>query len=141
MTRYLLDTNIVSDVFKPLPSASLTAWMEEQNDEDLYISSVTIAEVRRGVLLKPVGSKRAELEAWFAGPVGPLALFEGRILPFDERAALIWARLMVEGTTAGRPRSPFDTIIAAIAGANDCVIVTDNRKDFWGVDQINPLRP
>lgn len=141
MTRYLLDTNIVSNVFKPLPSKSLIAWMAEQNDETLYISSVTVAEVWRGVLMKPAGSKRAELEAWFAGPSGPVALFEGRILPFDSGAALIWAQLMVDGTAAGRSRNPFDTIIAAIAQANDCVIVTDNQKDFWGVELINPLRP
>jgi predicted nucleic acid-binding protein len=67
-------------------------------------------------------------------------LFAGRVLPFDERAGLIWARLMAEGTAKGRPRSALDTIIAAIAEANDCVVVTDNEKDFAGIVIVNPLR-
>jgi predicted nucleic acid-binding protein len=54
-------------------------------------------------------------------------LFAGRVLPFDEGASLIWARLMVEGSAKGRPRSPLDMIVAAIAEANDCVIVTENE--------------
>lgn len=140
MTRYLLDTNIISDAIKPIPSASLIAWLEQQNDEDLYISSFTIAELRRGILMKPTGSKRTALEAWFAGPAGPLTLFRNRILPFDDRAALIWARLMVDGSTVGRPKDPLDTIIAAIAEANDCVVVTDNARDFAGMKVINPIR-
>lgn len=74
------------------------------------------------------------------GPDGPQALFAGRVLPFDERAALIWARLMAEGTAKGRLRSPLDMIIAAVAEANDCVVVTENEKDFAGVKIINPLR-
>jgi hypothetical protein len=63
------------------------------------------------------------------------------VLPFDEKAALIWARLMAEGTAAGRPRSALDTIIAAVAVANDCVLVTDNDKDFAGLRVVNPLHP
>ena len=140
MTRYLLDTNIISNVTRSVPSKALMDWMAEQADEDLFISSLTVAEIRRGVLEKPAGKKRRELEHWFAGPDGPRALFAGRVLAFDENAALIWARLMAEGTTAGRPRSALDMIIAAIAEANECVVVTDNNKDFAGLDIVNPLR-
>jgi predicted nucleic acid-binding protein len=114
--------------------------MAEQSDADLFISSLTVAEIRRGVLQKPAGTKRRALERWFSGPDGPIALFAGRILPFDESAALIWARLMSDGTAKGRPRSPLDMIIAAVAQANDCIIVTDNVKDFAGFRVVNPLR-
>jgi predicted nucleic acid-binding protein len=137
--RYLLDTNIISNVTKPSPSESLLAWMAEQNDEDLYISSLTVAELRRGVLEKPAGKRRHQLEAWFSGPEGPQTLFAGRVLPFDEKAALIWGRLMAEGKVKGRPRSALDTIIAAVAEANGCIVVTGNEKDFADIATITPL--
>ena len=140
MTRYLLDTNIISNVTKPTPSEALLVWMGEQVDEDLFIASLTVAEIHRGILEKPAGRKRNQLDTWFFGPEGPLALFAGRVLPFDEKAALIWARLMAEGTAKGRPRSALDTIIAAIAEANDCIVVTDNEKDFTDIEIVNPLR-
>lgn len=140
MTRYLLDTNIISNIIKPAPSPSLLAWMAQQIDEDLFVSALTIAEIRRGVLEKPAGRKRDQLEAWFSGPEGPSALFAGRVLSFDEKAGMIWAQLMAEGKAKGRPRSALDTIIAATAEANDCVVVTDNEKDFVDNKIINPLR-
>ena len=140
MTRYLLDTNIISNVTKPTPSESLVAWMAERADEDLFIASLTVAEIRRDVLEKPAGRKRDRLEAWFSGPEGPQALFAGRVLPFDEKAGLVWARLMAEGRTKGRPRSALDMIVAVIAEANDCTVVTDNEKDFAGLSILNPLR-
>ena len=140
MTRYLLDTNIISNVVKPRPSEALIAWMEERDDEDLFIASLTVAEIGRGLLEKPAGKKRAQLQRWFSGPEGPEKLFAGRVLAFDEKAALIWARLMTEGTATGRPRSALDMIIAAVAEANDCVVVSDNEKDFAGVEVVNPMR-
>jgi toxin FitB len=140
VTRYLLDTNIISNVTKPSPSEQLVSWMQEQADEDLFISSLTVAEVYRGVLEKPAGRKQRELERWFAGPERPQALFSGRVLPFDEQAGLVWARLMAEGTTSGRPRSALDMMIAATAEANDCVVVTDNEQHFAGLPIVNPLR-
>jgi toxin FitB len=142
VTRYLLDTNIISNVVKPNPSPALLEWMAERIDQDLFISTLTVAEIQRGLLEKPKGKKRALLEAWFTGPEGPQALFAGRVLPFDEKAALIWARLMADGTAKGRPRSALDTIIAAIAEANDCVIATDNEKDkdFAGLKFVNRIR-
>lgn len=140
MTRYLLDTNIISNVVKPEPSAALVAWMAEQADTKLFVSALTIGEIQRGLLEKPKGKKRSLLEAWFSGPEGPQALFAGRVLPFDEKAALAWARLMADGTAKGRPRSALDAIIAAVAEVNECIVVTDNEKDFAGVNFINPMR-
>lgn len=138
--RYLLDTNIISNVIKPSPSPTLLTWMAEQHDDDLFIASLTVAEIRRGILEKPAGRRRNQLEDWFVGPEGPQALFAGRVLPFDEAAALIWARFMTDGKTAGRPKSALDRIVAAVAEANGCVVVTDNEKDFSCVEITNPLR-
>ena len=138
--RYLLDTNVISDITKSTPSQSLLAWMAEQLDEDLCIASLTLADIRRGILEKAAGKRRDELETWFRGPEGPQTLFAGRVLPFDEKAGLVWARLMADGKAKGRPRSALDTIIAAVAEANDCVVVTDNNKDFSGIRTLNPFR-
>ena len=140
MTRYLLDTNIISNTIKPLPSEALLQWMAEQTDDSLFISSLSLAEVWRGILEKPAGKKRLELEAWFSGPEGPPALFRGRVLPIDESAALVWGHLMAAGTAAGRPRSALDMVIAAIAQSNNCILVTDNEKHFPTIDVFNPLR-
>ena len=87
---------------------------------------------------EPEGKKRAALKAWFASNEGPQSLFAGRILPFEEKAALIWGQLMAEAKAGGRPQSALDTIVAAIVQANGCVIVTDNERDFHGIEIINP---
>lgn len=140
MKRYLLDTNIISEPTRPHPSPSLLNWLAVQADEDLFISSMSIAEVRRGILCLPRGRKRARLEAWYDSPAGPAQVFGSRLLAFDEKAALQWASFMAEGDMLGRPRSPLDMIIAAIAAAHDCILVSGNERHFRGVvDVINPL--
>jgi predicted nucleic acid-binding protein len=140
VTRYLLDTNIVSNSLKPQPNTVIQTWLEAQESEDLFISTFTIAELWRGVLQRAPGRRRQELHSWFTGPSGPEALFQGRVLPFDTRAALEWARLMAEGTLAGRPRGGLDMIIAAIAVTHNCLVVTLNERHFRGaVEFLNPL--
>ena len=140
--RYLLDTNIISHVLKPRHLRSLLrpGWLSRQMM--IYSSPhyCTLAEIRRGILEKPAGRRRDQLESWFAGPEGPQVLFAGRVLPFDEKAAILWARLMADGKAKDRPRSALDTIIASIAEANECVVVTDDEKDFADVQIVNPLR-
>lgn len=140
MSRYLLDTNIISNVTKPAPSEFLLAWMSEQCDENLFITSLTVGEIWRNILAVPAGRKFDSLKKWFDGPEGPLVLFDGRILPFDTRSSIEWAKLITEGAARGRPRSQLDMILAAIAVTNDCIVVTDNEKDFAGLNFINPLR-
>nr|WP_314623099.1 PIN domain-containing protein [uncultured Noviherbaspirillum sp.] len=139
MSRYLLDTNIISNITKPTPSNVLIEWISNQRDQDLFIASLTVGEIWRGLLIMPAGRKQDQLKKWFNGPEGPLALFDGRILSLDHRAAIVWAKLMAEGSARGQPRSALDMIIAAIASANKCIVATDNEKDFAGLDYINPL--
>lgn len=141
MTRYLLDTNIVSQFTKPRPSDRLADWMAEQNDDDLFLSVQTIGEIWRGLLIMPAGARRNALLVWFSGPEGPQARFPGRILAYGVEAATKWAELMAEGRVSGQTRSVIDMIIAATALVNDCVLVTDNERDFDGVvEVINPVR-
>ncbi len=140
MNRYLLDTNILSNPVKPSPSVSLTRWLEGQPDESLCTCSLNLAELWSGILALPSGKRRLALEDWFAGPRGPMVFFRGRILPFDEKAALVWGRIMSDGKRAGKPRSPTDMILAAVAEVNGCILVTDNEKHFAGLKFINPTR-
>ena len=70
-----------------------------------------------------------------------MAALTGRIFDSDLAAARVWARLIVEGEQAGRPRSVSDMIVVAIAEANGCVVVTDNGRDFTGIEILNPMRP
>jgi len=140
--RYLLDTNIISNIVKPVPSESLLDWMAARDDTELFIASLTVAEIFRGILEMPAGKRRDTLTEWFSGPEGPQALFAGRVLSFDVPASLIWSRLMAEGKAQGRPRSALDMIIGAIGRANACVVATANERHFAGaVDCFNPLRP
>lgn len=140
MTGSLLDTNIISNLIKPDPSPPLLAWMAQQQDADLFIAAVTLGEIRRGILQMPGGRKRTRLELWFAGEDGPLAVFAGRILPFDADASMVWAHLMSDGRLRGRPRDAIDTMLAAIAPVHGLVVVTDNERDFDGLPFLNPVR-
>jgi predicted nucleic acid-binding protein len=99
--------------------------MAQQVDEDLFM----LSNGRRDPV-RAIGDPPEDLQALFAGCV----------LPFDENAGIVWAQLIAGGTARGQPRSPLDMIVAAIAEANDCVVVTDNEKDFAGVKIVNPLR-
>jgi toxin FitB len=87
-----------------------------------------------------LGRSAGTWKSGLGGPEGPQALFRGRVLPFDESAALIWGHLMAAGNSTGRPRSALDTVIAAIAQSNNCVLVTDNERHFPGVELLNPIR-
>jgi len=139
LTRYLLDTNILSEGNKPSPSPTVGRWVQGQPPETLFIATFSLAEIERGILQRAAGQKQRALEAWFRGPQGPFSTFAGRILPFDERAASQWARFMSAGTATGRPRSALDMIIAATASANNCVVASLNDRDFAGVVPVfNP---
>lgn len=141
MTRYLLDTNVISNVVKPRPSPTLIDWLSRQRDEDLFIAAHTLAETWRGILTAPHGKKRDDLVAWFHGPEGPPAWFSSRILPYDTAGAIRWAEIIAEARTQGRTLSPTDMIIAATALEHGCIVVTDNERDFAGVVEIiNPVR-
>jgi predicted nucleic acid-binding protein len=140
VNRYLLDTNILSDPTKPRPSQPLADWLAKQSQDDLFIASLSVAEIWRGVEEKPEGRRRTELESWFEGPNGPQSVFAGHVLPFDEKAAIVWGRIMAEGTRGRRPRSPIDMILAAVAEANGIILVTGNEKHFAGMKFINPMR-
>ncbi len=135
----LLDTNIVSEVMRPRPDDHVIDWLNRQNSTDLYVSSVTIAEIIYGIWVLPDGRRKQTLQQRFEQFLK--TAFQYRILGFDEPEARIYGRLMGESRLAGRPMSIPDGQIAAIAVQNQCAIATRNIRDFnrCGVRLINPF--
>jgi len=138
MPGLLLDTNVISELINPTPAPAVVAWVGGQQVGDLYLSAVTIGELARGVARLPDSRKRTNLDRWVSNTLP--RQFEGRILPFDHGAAVIWGTLMGQGDRAGRPRSAADAQIAATALRHGLDIATRNLADFdgMGVTLVNP---
>lgn len=135
---YLLDTDVVSEWTKPQPNAELVAFLEAVDEDRLFLSVATPAEVRRGVDLLPEGRKRRGLDAWLAHDLRER--FDARILDVDAAVAEQWGRLSAKASRAGRPSSAIDCLIAATAAAHDLVVVTRNVSDFahFEIEILNP---
>ena len=134
----LLDTNVVSELLKPAPEPAVRAWLNSQDSAEVYLSAVSEAELRYGVALLAPGRRRERL----AEAVETLVReeFWERVLPFDGAAARCFAQITAERRRAGRPISPFDGQIVAIARARRAVLASRNGRDFEGCDVaiINP---
>ena len=134
----LLDTNVVSELMRATPSARVLAWMDALPPRDLFVSAITEAEVRTGVAILPVGSRRRGLADAIERTLG--GLFDGRVLPFDSDAARAYAEITAGSRAAGRPISQLDCQIAAIARSRGMAVATRNVRDFstTGVELIDP---
>jgi predicted nucleic acid-binding protein len=133
----VLDTNVVSEAMKPAPEPNVTAWLNDQAADTLYLSSVSLAELLFGVRALPEGKRRNLLGKTLDGL---LALFEGRVLPFDTAAARHYADLAAAARNGGRGLSTADGYIAAIAAARDYSVATRDAGPFQaaGLKVINP---
>ena len=135
----ILDTNVLSALMSVPPVAAVIQWMDEQAADRLFITAITVAEVRYGLGIMPEGRRRTDLitqaDAMFRQD------FRGRILTFDERAANAFGTLSSHRRALGRPISISDGYIAAIATVHAMPIVTRNVKDFeeLGLQLINPF--
>jgi toxin FitB len=138
--NFLLDTNIVSEWTKPRPNAGIVNWLAEADEDRIFISAITIAEIRYGVERLPQGVRRDRLNAWLTDDV-PLR-FEDRILPIDAKTGDCWGRVMARGRAAGRPVAAMDAFFAATSERYDLVLATRNIPDFeaLGIRLINPWR-
>jgi toxin FitB len=134
----LLDTNVISEPLKASGDQKVIAWINAQNIETLYISTIGLAELRFGIAVLPEGKRKDVLYTSLEQRILPL--FEGRILPFDTGASQSYATLRSKARAAGQTIAPADGYIAAIALTNNLSIATRDTKPFIaaGLTVINP---
>lgn len=124
---FLLDTNVVSEWTKLRPNAGVMAWLAAADEDQVFLSVVTLAELRHGIELL-TGRRRVSLDEWLRHD---LALrFEGRIIPIEPAIADEWGRLVALRETQGRPIGAMDALIAATAEVHSLTLVTRNNSDF-----------
>lgn len=134
----ILDTNVVSELMKSTPSAAVISWISAQLANDLYTTTITVAEILYGIELLPKGKRRDQLlreaDATFSED------FAGRILPFDEASARFFGAVAAGRRSQGRPIGTFDAQIAAITRVHGAIVATRDTGDFegCGVRLINP---
>jgi toxin FitB len=135
---FLLDTNIPSELTYPQPAPQVERCLERVNDEQLYFSVISMAEIWKGIAKLPDGKKRTQLQEWLASTLRPW--FAGRILPVTEPIAERMGRWAGEGEAKGRIVKMADGLIAATALEHDLTLATRNVKDFggFGVPLFNP---
>ncbi|MCG4274664.1 MULTISPECIES: type II toxin-antitoxin system VapC family toxin [Acetobacter] len=134
----LLDTNVISEPWKPAPEPRVLAWIDAQAIETLFLSAVTVAELRFGIGAMPVGRRRSVLHERLEQQVLPL--FEGRVLSFDLAASQAYAELMVRARSEGRAIGKADGYIAATAASRSYVVASRDVSPFEaaGVRVLNP---
>ncbi len=122
---FLLDTNVVSEWTKPRPNAGIVEWLARVEEDEVFLSVVTFAEIRHGIDRLPAGERRRRLDEWLRND---LALrFEGRIIGVDGAIADEWGRMIARREARGRA---MDALVAATAQVHDLTVVTRNAADF-----------
>ena len=136
---FLLDTNVVSEWTRPKPDTGVIEWLAEVDEDRVFISVITLAELRHGVERLAPGKRRAQLDEWLREEL-PLR-FEERILSIDEAVADTCGAVVAHRDAIGRPIQAMDALIAATAKVHRLTVVTRNIDDFQpSVDAINPWK-
>ena len=128
MNGWLLDTNILSELRKPKPEPNVISFVAQQPLDLLFLSTVTLAEIRFGIELVPDPARRAELQDWLTLKIRPM--FEGRVLPVDEDVMFKWRLLVEDGRKVGHTFSQPDLLIAATGLNYGLTIVTRDTSDY-----------
>ena len=136
--NFLLDTNVLSEMQRPAPDLKVLGWLDAVDEDRVFISVASIAEVRRGIALMNGGRRRDALAAWLTNDLP--ARFAERILPIDHAVAERWGDLMAQSRRSGVALSVMDGFFAATALAKGLTLVTRNVRDFaaFGVSHLNP---
>ena len=125
---YLLDTDVVSEWTHPTPDPRVVAFLETTDEDTMFLSVVTLAELRRGVDGLPAGRRRAALRDWLDHDL--IDRFDSRILGIDRDVAATWGRIMAQAERRGRAPGVMDAWIAAIAEVHALTVATRNTADF-----------
>jgi len=138
---FLLDTNVVSEWVRPQPDRNVISWLAEVDEDRVFISVISFAEIRWGVELLPVGRRRERLATWLAEEL-PVR-FEERILDIDQRVAETWGVVTARGQKIGLTLGSMDALVAATAEAHNLTLATRNVKDFQrlGIALFDPWQP
>lgn len=136
--RYLLDTCVVSEFTRARPEKRVIDWLNGQDQEQLYLSVVTLGEVQRGIHLLAPSNRRTVLEAWLSGEL--VTQFADRTLPLEGDTFLAWGTLVARLQQTGHLMGVFDSLIAATALHGQMTVVTRNVSDFQYA-QVNVLNP
>ena len=133
----VLDTNVISETFRPTPDAGVLAWLDDQPRESLFTTTPSVAEIRYGIVRLAKGRRRVQLMSLYEQMIGK---FDQRILPFDFAAAEVFSELFVERVKGGRSAGIFDLAIAAVAKSRGAAVATRNitHFDMIGIPVINP---
>ncbi|RXT53061.1 VapC toxin family PIN domain ribonuclease [Bosea sp. Tri-44] len=129
--RILLDTNVISEPQKPLPSAAVERFLRDTPEEGLFLSIITIAELYRGVALMTEGRRRTRLSEWVAAELPER--FGDRLLPITTSIAALWGDVMAQSRRNGLNISIMDGFLAATAAAHSLAIATRNVRHFTGL--------
>jgi hypothetical protein len=134
----IVDTNVISEAMRINPDASVSLWLDQQAPQQLFTTAITRAEIHYGIEIRPVSKQRAALAKSADAIFGET--FAGRVLPFDDDAALFFAKIAAWRRRHGRAISEFDAQIAAIARSRSAIVATRNTRHFedCGVKVINP---
>jgi len=138
MRGFLLDTNCISEPVRSRPKTRVLEWLDAADEDSLYLSVLTLGEIRKGIASLPQGTRRTQLEAWLETDLRPR--FSGRIVPIDEAIAHRWGSLTGDAIRRGRTLSVIDALLAATALEYNLTIVSRNEKDFAAV-QVPILNP
>lgn len=140
MSGYLLDTNVISELVKLRPEAKVVSWVQTTSEELLYLSVLTIGEIRNGIDSLPRSNKRGLLESWLANDL--VLRFAGRILQVNLDIADRWGIISARAKIAGAPLAVIDGLMAATALHHNLTLVTRNTKDVQvaGINMLNPWR-
>lgn len=135
----LLDTNVVSELMRPVPDPKVVRWLDDQPAADVWICAVTVGEIRLGIALLPEGRRRERLAGLAEAMIQED--FSERCLPYDMLAATEYAAIVASRTRRGLPISVEDAQIAAIARSGGLTLATRNIKDFSDIDELPLLNP
>jgi toxin FitB len=138
VSGFLLDTNVISELVKPRPEANVTAWIERTDESLLYLSVLTLGEIRRGVAVLPQSRRRATLEAWLGKDLR--TRFEDRILGIDQEVADRWGLLTAAARNSGIVMPVIDGLLAATALEHNLTLVTRDTGQIpsMGIAVFNP---
>lgn len=135
---FLLDTTVVSEWVKQRPDPGVIDWVAEVDEDRVFLSVVTLAELRYGIERLADGKRRKRLDAWLRDEL--VLRFEGRVLSVDEMVADCWGEVVARREAIGRPIGVMDAFIAATANVHSLKLVTRNEKDFKSAvkEVVNP---